>query len=171
MLVVEEVAQGADEAALYQELYAGLATPMPELDESNWPAPAGIVCAREGGALRGWAVFFAYGREPHAAAFQWIMVERERERISTGFNTVHPGTETEVAELGALAVEAAGLAAEAGYTQLVRLPAEPDFAEGIARLLGARVIDGETEFPSYRLPLRPPPGDVTMVPPTPPRQD
>jgi GNAT superfamily N-acetyltransferase len=160
VLVVERVAEGPGENALYGELYQGLRTPMPDTDTVRWPAPSGVVAAREGGdTLVGWAVFFAHGKQDGEAAFQWVMVDRERQRIEAGHNTEHPGTPEEVAALAALASAAAERAREAGYISLRWQPAEPGLAERLAEVLHARTVEDDKGFRFHRLALRPPATD------------
>lgn len=154
MLIVERVTEGPGEDALYRELFAGLSTPMPALDRTPWPPPAGIVAGREGdGSLVGWAVCFAWAGEEGAAAFQWIVTERERQRITAGHNTTHDASLEEVTAVAALAAAAADLAREAGYSCLRWLPAEPGIAEGVAEALRARPVDDAEGFRSWRLSL------------------
>ncbi|MFC1436121.1 hypothetical protein ACEZDB_36350 [Streptacidiphilus sp. N1-3] len=163
MLRIEAVEPGPDEEALYRELFAPLARPMPvsvseppsEGGPGHWTAPAGVLAAREDGALLAWVVYFAQELGSARAVLQWVTVERERQRITTGYNTEHPGTAAEVDTLAALATEAARAAAAAGYTRLRWQPAEPDLAEGLARRLRART-EHEDGFTFYELPLRRP---------------
>ena len=153
MLRVEHLEPGPGEDVLYRELLSGLPVPVPSTEAGHWPGVAGIVAAREDGRLLAWVVFFADAREEGTAALQWITVERERERIATGFNTEHPGTPAEIGTLAALATEAAASARAVGYTRLRWLPAEPDLAEGVAARLGARTVVDPEGFRSYVLPL------------------
>ncbi|WP_428957333.1 hypothetical protein [Streptomyces sp. cg35] len=118
-----------------------------------WPAPTGTIAAREGESLLAWVVFFAHPNEQGVAILQWIMVERERERIAQGHNTEHPGTRAELQMLEPLAREAAKQAHEAGYTQLEWFPAEPGFAEDLASLLQAQALDDDDGYRYYRLDL------------------
>ena len=159
MLRIEHLTPGPGEDVLYRELLADLPVPVPSVEAGHWPGVAGILAAREDGALLAWVVFFADGRhgrdqgDERAAVLQWITVERERERIASGYNTEHPGTPTEIETLAALATEAAASAKAAGYAQLRWHPAEPDLAEGIASLLGARTVVDAEGFRSYALTL------------------
>lgn len=154
MLHIEAVRPGPDEDVLYQELFAGLPVPMPPPGDnpSRWNEPAGVLAARDNGALRAWAVYFAEQPSSPRAVLQWIVVERERQRITAGYNTEHPGTAEEIGTLAALAAEAARQARAIGYSHLRRQPAEPDSAEGIARHLNARTVH-EDGFRFYDLPL------------------
>ncbi|MEV0090007.1 hypothetical protein [Streptomyces sp. NPDC050738] len=154
MLALEQVTAESEDA-LYRELYAGLPVPMPELggDGEHWRPPYGIVAGRRDGALVGWVVYFAEEAGGGTAALQWLMTERERERITGGRNTQHPGTPAEIEALTALAAEAADRAREAGYAQLRWNPAEPGFAEGIAAGLGAQPYDDPEGRRFYRLHL------------------
>ncbi|MER5946598.1 hypothetical protein ABT127_11090 [Streptomyces sp. NPDC001904] len=153
MLEWESVSD-AVEGDLYRELYEGLPGPIPDLGrEGSRPTPVGVVAAREAGKLMGWAEVYASETKGGAAVLQWLLIERERRRISSGFNTEHPGSPAEIELLSALASQAADRAREAGCTTLRWWPAEPGFAEGVAASLGAeQVVDAEG-WRSYRLHL------------------
>ncbi|MFJ4713519.1 hypothetical protein [Streptomyces sp. NPDC088785] len=153
MLEVEPV---PDEAAadLYRALYAGLPGPVPDLvREASGPAPTEVVAAREAGELVGWAELFPAPGEPGAAVLQWLLSDRERQRITSGFTTAHPASPAEIDVLCALASAAADRARAAGHTDLRWWPAEPGFAEGIAAALGAEPVVDAEGWRSYRLRL------------------
>nr|WP_239091763.1 hypothetical protein [Streptomyces sp. SID14478] len=134
-------------------MYAGLPVPIPDLTKVSWPEPAGTISGSEGDALVGWVVFFAHPSEQGAAILQWIMVERERERIAKVHNTEPPGTRSELETLVPLVQEAADQARAAGYSRLEWFPAEPGFAEGLCTLLEAEALDDEEGDRFYRLSL------------------
>ncbi|WP_329119261.1 hypothetical protein [Streptomyces sp. NBC_01465] len=150
MLVLENVSEEA-ENDLYRELYAGLPVPMPDLDGEPWRPPYGTVAGRENGALAGWTVFFAEEPGSSTSVLQWLLLDRERQRITDGHNTTHPGTPAEIEILSALAAESAVLARKAGYAQLRWGQAEPGFAEGIATALGAQPFNDDEGYRFYRL--------------------
>lgn len=160
MLHIESIRPGPAEEALYRELFAPLCTPLStpvpptggDPSHSPWTEPSGVLAARDNGDLLAWVVYFALEPGSPWAVVQWIAIERERQRISTGLNTEHPATPTEIDTLTALTTAAAGAARAAGYTQLRWQPAEPGFAEGIAERLHAHPVheDGCT---FYHLPL------------------
>ncbi|MYW69698.1 hypothetical protein GTY65_37390 [Streptomyces sp. SID8379] len=150
---LEQVDDAAKEERLYRQLYAGLPVAMPDPSRVTWPAPSATVAAREDDALLGWVVFFAHPNERSAAILQWIVVERERERIAQGHNTEQPVTEAELRTLEPLVREAAEQARAAGYSQLEWFPAEPGFAEGLADLLEAQALDDDEGWRHYRLGL------------------
>ncbi|WP_274912109.1 hypothetical protein [Streptomyces sp. WZ-12] len=155
MLVVEEIALGAGEAALYRELYAPTSVPVPELSTEPWPAPAGVLAGRRDGQLVGWVVFFAGSangnKDEGRAVLQWIMAKQERERITTGYITASPASAADVDDLTTLADAGARQARQAGYTSMEWGPAEPGLAEGLATRLSARTAEDEDGFHSYRL--------------------
>ncbi|MEE6264265.1 hypothetical protein V2E29_01205 [Streptomyces diastatochromogenes] len=153
MLVVEEITQGAGEVQLYRELYAGTPMEMPELTGKQWPAPAGVLAARQDGELLGWVVYFSSGHPGDTAILQWIMVRQERERLTTGYNPTSPATTADIDALAALAAKAARHARRAGYTEMQWSPTEPGLAEGITTRLNARTVKDEDGFYSYRLAL------------------
>lgn len=142
MLDIRAVEPGPAEEPLYRELFAGLSNPMPpiEVSGSRWTAPAGVLAAREGADLLAWVVYFAEQPGSSRAVLQWITVERERQRISTGYNTEHLGTTAEIDTLTALTAEAARCAGAAGYTRLRWQPVEPGLAEGVAQRLHADTL-------------------------------
>ncbi|MHA6761800.1 hypothetical protein [Streptacidiphilus sp. PAMC 29251] len=159
VIKLERVADWAAERSLYQDLYRGLPVPMPELTRSTWPPPAGVVAARRDGQLLGWAVFFAdadadadadayadanaeRGGPDHGAVLQWILVARERQRITSGWNTEHGVTADESELLAALAAAAAEGARAAGYRALRWWEAEPGFAQSLAERTGAQRAEG-----------------------------
>jgi len=146
VIELEQVAGCDAERSLYEALYARL--PIPELSRREWPPPAGIVAGRRDGELMGWVVFLADVERDGEAVLQWILVDREQQRIALGRNTEHRVTDDEAEVLVALVGAAAEAARRAGYGAVRWWNAEPGFAETLAERTGAQRADG-----AYRLTL------------------
>ena len=136
-MIVRRIDGWPEEEALYVQLYAGLPVPMPELTPSAWRKPCGIVAGFEDEALAGFVVFFAAEDKAGTAVAQWLLTDRERERLVTGVNTTHPGTSAEVEALAVLVGAAAEDARAAGYREIQWPDAEADLAARLAERMQA----------------------------------
>ncbi|MBZ4321586.1 hypothetical protein JNW98_19855, partial [Streptomyces sp. SCA2-4] len=74
------------DARRYEELYAGLPMPLPDLARAAADRPAWTVVARRpDGGLLGWAeVHPPAAPDADAADVRWLLVSRERERLAAG---------------------------------------------------------------------------------------
>ncbi|MGG2459772.1 hypothetical protein ACO0M4_08120 [Streptomyces sp. RGM 3693] len=119
--VVDDHDPDAD-VRLVRELYAGLPMPVPDLerkDHEEAERPASLVVARRpDGALLGWAEVHARGDGTSVADLQWLLVSRERERITQGHNVLREATAEERDVVTRLVRGAADSAGRAGYTAL-----------------------------------------------------
>lgn len=124
---------------LYEELYAGTPVPVPDLSREDDGRPAAVVVARHtDGRLLGWAEVWehddAEGAVPHV---QWLLVDRERERITTGRTARRPGSAEELETVACLLRRAATGAAAAGRTVLEWDGPGDGLDERVAAELGA----------------------------------
>ncbi|KAB7839549.1 hypothetical protein [Streptomyces mobaraensis] len=140
-ITVEYVAYHDDADAdvrLYEELYAGLPTPVPDLGRPAADRPAWTVVARRpDGRLLGWAEVHppAARDDADAADVQWLLVSRERERLTTGFHARRATTAEERETTGRLLRGAARRAAADGIPALEWTGTD---ADGVAADLGAQ---------------------------------
>ncbi|MFI0740295.1 hypothetical protein ACH4PU_19735 [Streptomyces sp. NPDC021100] len=149
-ITVEYVAYQDDtdaEVRLYEELYAGLPMPVPDLGRAAADRPAWIVVARRpDGRLLGWAEVHppaARDDTADAADVQWLLVSRERERLTTGVHARRSPTAEERETAARLLRGAARRAAAGGLPALEWTGTDGD---GVAADLGA----GATEEPGGR---------------------
>ncbi|KNB50613.1 hypothetical protein [Streptomyces caatingaensis] len=133
-------AEDADvDVPLYEELFAGTAVPVPDLSGPAAGRPAATVVARHtDGRLLGWAEVWEEDDGTGVPPFvQWLLVDRERERITTGRHTGRPGTDEELETAVRLLRRAATGAAAAGRTALEWNGAGDGLDERVAAELGA----------------------------------
>ncbi|WP_372404209.1 hypothetical protein [Streptomyces luteireticuli] len=141
MGITVEYHRDADaDVRLYEELYAGTPVPLPRLSrEEGAGRPAALVVARHtDGRLLGWAEVWE-DEEPESALpfVQWLLVTRERERVTTGRHVRRPGTAEELETAVCLLRRAATGAAAAGRTALEWDGPGDGLDERIAAGLGA----------------------------------
>ncbi|MBC2878723.1 MULTISPECIES: hypothetical protein [Streptomyces] len=121
-ITVEYVAYQDDTDAdvrLYEELCAGLQMPVPDLGRAAADRPAWTVVARRpDGRLLGWAEIHPPAAGGDAADVQWLLVSRERERLTTGVHARRAPTAEERETAGRLLRGAARRAAADGIPAL-----------------------------------------------------
>ncbi|MBH1938727.1 hypothetical protein I5Q34_31455 [Streptomyces sp. AV19] len=118
MSITVEYDRDADaDVHLYEELYAGLPVPAPDLTREDLDRPAAVAVARRpDGELLGWAE--VHDHDDRTADAQWLLVSRERERISTGRAVRRAATDEDLETVVRLLRGAANSAAAAGRTAL-----------------------------------------------------
>ncbi|MEV0375577.1 hypothetical protein AB0I10_38515 [Streptomyces sp. NPDC050636] len=124
---------------LADEVYAGLpvSSPEPDDDRADVEAPACTVVARRDGVLLGWAEVYAAVDDETTAFVQWLLVSRERERITSGHSVLREPTREETDTLVRLLRGAAEHARDARYTALVWTDTEGALDARAAAELGA----------------------------------